>query len=78
MNERIKELAEQAVFNMHNDLIDGHNFNYEIEKLANIVIQECIVVVENLSPVYKDYRDQIEDAFRRDCIEEIKRNFGLE
>jgi hypothetical protein len=78
MNERIKELAEQAGFNMHNDLIDGHNFNYEIEKLANIVIQECIGVVENLSPGYKDYRDQIEDAFRRDCVAEMKLKFGIE
>jgi hypothetical protein len=78
MNERIKELAEQAGFNMHNDLIDGHNFNYEIEKLANIVIQECVSVVENLSPGYKDYRDQIEDAFRRDCVEEMKHKFGIE
>jgi hypothetical protein len=78
MNERIRQLAEQAGFNMHNDLIDGHNFNYEIEKLANIVIQECVSVVENLSPGYKDYRDQIEDAFRRDCVEEMKHKFGIE
>jgi hypothetical protein len=44
MNNRIRLLAEQAGFNMHNDLIDGHNFNYEIEKLANIIIFECIKI----------------------------------
>jgi hypothetical protein len=41
-----------------------------------MLINECITVIENLSPGYKDYRDQIEDAFRRDCIEEIKHHFG--
>ena len=45
------------------------------EKFAELIVQECIGVVENLSPGYKDYRDQIEDAFRRDCVEEMKHNF---
>ena len=39
---------------------------------------ECVGIVENLSPGYKDYRDQIEDAFRRDCVIEIKKRFGVE
>jgi hypothetical protein len=47
------------------------------QKFAELIIKECIGVVENLSPGYKDYRDQIEDAFRRDCVEEIKHKFGV-
>ena len=39
---------------------------------------DCARVVENLSPGYKDYRDQIEDAFRRDCVTEMKHHFGIE
>jgi hypothetical protein len=41
MNERIELLAVQAGFNIHNDLIDGHNFNYEIKKFAELIIEEC-------------------------------------
>ena len=76
MNERIEELAAKANF--------GHMENNEIvydprlKKFAELIVRECIGVVENLSPGYKDYRDQIEDAFRRDCVEEMKQHFGVE
>jgi hypothetical protein len=69
MNERIKELAEQCYYR--------YSDNIDLEKFAELIIKECIGVVENLSPGYKDYRDQIEDAFRRDCVEEIKHKFGV-
>ena len=50
MNERIRELAEQAGFNISNDPIDGHDFKYEIEKFAELIVQECIDYCgENLS-----------------------------
>jgi hypothetical protein len=45
------------------------------ERFADMLINECITVIENLSPGYKDYRDQIENAFRVDCIAEIKQHF---
>jgi hypothetical protein len=45
------------------------------ERFADMLINECITVIENISPGYKDYRDQIENAFRVDCIEEIKQHF---
>jgi hypothetical protein len=83
MNERIKELAEHAktYANQCTRDIDGdiswHWMDYYTEKFAELIIRECIGVVENLSPGYKDYRDQIEDAFRRDCVEEMKHKFGV-
>ena len=50
MNKRIRELAEQAGFNISNDPIDGHDFKYEIEKFAELIVQECIDYCgENLS-----------------------------
>lgn len=49
-----------------------------LEKFAELIVRECISTVENLSPGYDDYRNQIEDAFRRDCVEEIKHKFGVE
>lgn len=41
MNEHIQKLAELAGFNLHNDLMDGHNFHHEIEKFASLIVREC-------------------------------------
>ena len=41
MKDRIRQLAEQAGFNIHNDTIDGHNFNHEIEKFAELIVRDC-------------------------------------
>jgi hypothetical protein len=93
MNERIKELALQAgeyVNSVYTPPVrsktpgkiweDGHidwhtQFN---QKFAELIVAECINTVENLSPGYEDYRNQIEDAFRRDCAVEIREHFGVE
>jgi len=50
----------------------------DIEQFAEMIVRECIGIVENLSPGYADYRNQIEDAFRRDCVEKVKEHFGVE
>jgi hypothetical protein len=64
MNERIKELAEQAGFNLSNDPIDGHSVAYEVEKLVNIIMFECIKIA----------------VFRGDAAtgKAIKEHFGVE
>lgn len=49
-----------------------------IERFAKLIVKECVGIVENLSPGYQDYRNQIEDAFRSDCMAEIKYRFGVE
>lgn len=72
MNERIKELAHEAGLLVHNP----EGVPTKLEKFSELLIQECISVVQNLSPGYTDYRNQIEDAFRSDCIEEIRHHFG--
>lgn len=41
MNERIRLLAEQAGFNLHNDPIDGHDNTHEIKKFAELIVREC-------------------------------------
>ena len=73
MNQRILELAEQAGFE--------YNFDPMLwlkhEKFAELIVKECLDVIQKLPPGYKDYRDQIEDAFRRDCLETIKELFGI-
>jgi len=80
MNERIKELFEQALeeFKAENKYATIVVPDPLQEKFAELIILKCIGIVEGLSPGYKDYRDQIEDAFRRDCVEEIKEHFGVE
>lgn len=68
MNEQIKLLAIEC-YNPYGE------FRYE--KFAELIVRECAGVVEKLSPGYDDYRNQIEDAFRTDCIEEMKQHFGV-
>jgi hypothetical protein len=86
MNERIRELVKQAGMVK---ILEEHAHEYgngtfentpypELEKFAELIVRECVSVVENLSPGYDDYRNQIEDAFRGDCVNEIKQHFGVE
>ena len=80
MNERIRELAEQAE-NYAAEQNDKFGVSYKKtynEKFAELIVRECASVVENLSPGYNDYRNQIEDAFRRDCVAELKQHFGVQ
>ena len=50
MKERIKELALQAGFNLHNDPIDGHNSFDEIKMFAELIVKETMQVVSNQLP----------------------------
>ena len=77
MNEKIKQFAELSK-QYKTILVDGQMQSVLLidpERFADMIINECITVIENLSPGYKDYRDQIENAFRVDCIAEIKQHF---
>ena len=53
MNQQIEQLALQAGFNLHNDVIDGHDFKHEIEKLAELIVKECISI--NRQRMFSDY-----------------------
>ena len=74
MSERIKELIKEVGTDVSGKWMNVDNS----EKLAELIVRDCVGIVEGISPGYKDYRDQIEDAFRRDCMEEIKQHFGIE
>lgn len=71
MNERLRELMIQADY-------AAPEIALRAQRLAELIVKECVSTVENLSPGYQDYRNQIEDAFRRDCVEQIKQHFGVE
>jgi thiaminase len=78
MNNMIQQLAEQAKQSVPAGLVVSEWIEVYNQKLVELVVQECISTVEGMSPGYQDYRNQIEDAFRRDCVAEIKHHFGVE
>ena len=79
MNERIRQIAEQAGFKTNWQHEDVQAIKIaRFEKFAELIVRECIGTVEGISPGYEDYRNQIEDAFRRDCVAELKHKFGVE
>jgi hypothetical protein len=76
MNERIRELANKA--GMWKVLHFPHLTKQEenaIEKFAELIVRECVGVVERGSFLH----DQAPDAiFARECSSAIKRHFGIE
>jgi len=80
MNERIKELAEQAGW-MMSDEVEG--FNTRLEKFAELIVRECIRVIDNSTPVYSS-EDLQEDYCQgnlnghQSALLEIKQHFGVE
>jgi hypothetical protein len=79
MNAQVLQLFRQAggTVSVSENAILTYTDHFDVEKFAKLIVEECVSTVENLSPGYQDYRNQIEDAFRRDCVEQIKQHFGV-
>ena len=80
MNERIRELAEQAdegYTGIHDDCLALVG-NEAIQKFAELIVRECVDIVSKVPNGYRDYRNQIEDAMRTDCLQAIQEHFGVE
>mgnify|MGYP003333340230 FL=1 len=78
MNERIENCLYQAGLTAQGCWDELDDYAKEaIEKFAELIVKDCVSMVKTLSPGYDDYRNQIEDAFRRDCVEKIKEQFGV-
>ena len=83
MNERIKELAEQAKgfvdLNQHVGSEKGCMvYTYDgLEKFAELIVRECIGCCEQVisDPVPKDVDTWLNGGSQ--CIQEIKEHFGL-
>ena len=64
MNERIRELAEQAGW-MMGDEVEG--FNTRLEKFAELIVRECVGLC-----------NQWPDTVRQVMSRQIKEHFGVE
>jgi len=68
MNKRIRELAEQC----------SSPECFDVNKFAELIVRECVDIVSKVPNGYLDYRNQIEDAMRADCLQAIREHFGVE
>lgn len=79
MNERIQELAdkiweEKYWTNPNTDKL----LPAQLNRFAELIIAECISIIEHADNGYQDYRNQIEDGMRNHCIGLIKNKFRIE
>jgi hypothetical protein len=73
MNERIKQLAEQAGMVIVDDQFS--TYGKFAEKFAELIVRECVGVVEGGSFLH----DQAPTAiFARECSGAIRKHFGVE
>ena len=70
MNERIKQLSIEAGFPEWSN----HAIEFELEKFAELIVQECVDV---LNKRYMGDQNR-EDMEVRRCIDDVKKHFGVE
>jgi hypothetical protein len=86
MNERIRELIEQAVLQA-NEVFDQKGKDYPeivMEKFAELIVRECVAQIRPMwnqvkevgAPPGYDY-DTFDLAYN-DCMNAIKEHFGVE
>jgi len=86
MNERIKELAEQASFRQFfmpksnsASALDKFNGTFTeqeaIEKFVELIVNECVGILEGGRFLHDEAPTAI---FARECSTAIKRHFGVE
>ena len=73
MNERIRELAEQAGASYYNTYTGPLLSPKDIEKFAELIVQECIDII---SPYTVRMSRPGEEYLHP--IQEIRKNFGVE
>ena len=82
MNERIKELAQQAVYYDK----DEESWEFDREKFARLIVRECINVSEEhacwleaqpFDPEIEQYEDGIVNGIYK-ATAAIKKHFGVE
>jgi hypothetical protein len=79
MNERIRKIAIEtdAWCDQHYTGDPMYDIKWE-QKFAELIVRECVDIVSKVPNGYRDYRNQIEDAMRGDCLQAIQEHFGVE
>jgi hypothetical protein len=77
MNERIRELAEQATTIV--DTVNSQGYtssyaNFDREKFAELIVRECAQVCADRGK----HHDGLYSAWASDCSERIEKHFGVE
>jgi len=75
MNERIKELMEQA--GLYDFVIESMGIDEEMQKFAELIVRECMALCKSMDETDTRYRYD----YRRgvlDCADTIKEHFGVE
>jgi hypothetical protein len=67
MNERIKQLAEQATTRIEPTSTSGEGWIFDKEKFAELIVRECIQAVKNVGGYNEEYH-----------MNAIKKYFGIE
>ena len=83
MNERIRELAEQARKALATDAMSGGKFDMQAyeEKFAELIVGECINCCDEVDRINQDYIKNLyvdPQNGPKECIEVIKAHFGVE
>ena len=73
MNKRIRELIQLQ--NGNRGLLWTEE---DKEEFAELIVRECIDIVGKVPNGYRDYRNQIEDSIRTDCLQAIQEHFGVD
>ena len=83
MNEKIKQLAEQAGITTNN-LSDGDMSQADLEKFAELLVQECITAIKNddgyhlsVSTIDDRYNQGVQMGLEF-AITDIAEHFGVE
>ena len=71
MNERIRELMEQA--GLYDFVIESMGINKEMEKFAELIVRECLNIVEPTEDSGDEWCVTLKGA-----AQEIKQHFGVE
>jgi hypothetical protein len=83
MNERIKQLAEQAGLKIPVDTeYNGHIYRHALEKFAQLIVRECADTIENRTPGQmgkegEGWTNGYDDGLKTSAFL-IKKHFGVE
>jgi len=82
MNKKLREFERDSGLEIYGLGAKRDKWEHAMEKFAELIVRECLGIVNKIVPPgyedYPDYRDQIEQSFRRECATEIKKHFGVE